>query len=103
MSWESILKLEGKTSDGREVDVEPEELIDFLTYRSWAWQSQKARDDAEIGGEGFNDKEHLELITTPRGKILGYSPEGEQLKAWIRTWNEEFGKDLNVIYPTGDE
>jgi len=99
----SILKLEGETSDGRTVDSEPSEIADYVTYRSWAWQSAKARKEEGLSGEGFDDKEHLELITTPRGKILGYSPKGEQLKKWILTWNKEFGERLNAIYPTGDE
>jgi hypothetical protein len=78
-------------------------MADYLTYRNWAWQSNKARKEAGLSGEGFDDKEHLELITTPRGKSLGYSPKGEQLKTWIRTWNEEFGKRLDSVYATGDE
>jgi len=99
----NILKTEGETADGRKVTSTPEEMTDYLTYRNWAWQSNKARQDAGLAGEGFDDKEHLELITTSRGKSLGYSPKGEQLKTWIRTWNEEFGKRLDAVYPTGDE
>lgn len=99
----NILKTEGETADGRKVTSTPEEMTDYLTYRNWAWQSSKARKDAGLTDEGFDDKEHLELITTPRGKPLGYSPKGEQLKTWIRTWNEEFGKRLDAVYPTGDE
>jgi len=80
------------------------EILDYMTYKSWAWQSERARKDAGLGeGDGFSDEEHLELITTPRGKTLGYSPEGAELKAWIRTWNEEFGRRLGIVYPTGDE
>tara|TARA_Y100001938_G_C7784265_1_gene279425 strand:- start:189 stop:491 length:303 start_codon:yes stop_codon:yes gene_type:complete len=100
MSWEAILKIKA-TAGGREVDAEPEEMVDYLTYRSWAWQSNKARKEEDLSGEGFSDKEHLELITTPRGKNLGYNPKN--VKQWIRTWNEEFGKRLGAIYPTGDE
>lgn len=98
-----IIKTEGETADGRKVTSTPEEMTDYLTYRNWAWQSSKVRKDAGLTDEGFDDKEHLELITTPRGKPLGYSPKGEQLKTWIRTWNEEFGKRLDAVYPTGDE
>ncbi len=58
-------------------------------------------DQGSSGGEGFHDEEHLELITTPRGKMLGFNPEN--VKKWIMTWNEEFGKRLGAIYPTGDE
>lgn len=99
----NILKIEGETSDGRKIDVEPAEIKDYLTYRNWAWQSDKARKEEGLSGEGFDDKEHLELITTPRGKALGYSPKGEELKKWILTWNKEFGERLRAIYPTGDE
>jgi hypothetical protein len=99
----TIIKIEGETAEGREVTSTPEEMADYLTYRNWAWQSNKARKEAGLSGEGFDDKEHLELITTPRGKSLGYSPKGEQLKTWIRTWNEEFGKRLDSVYATGDE
>ena len=101
--WEDILKIKGETSDGREFDTKPEEVVDYLMYRSWAWQSQKARENAEISGEGFNDKEHLELITTSKGEPLKYRPKGNQLKLWIQTWNKEFGERLNAVYPTGDE
>ena len=82
---------------------EPGEILDYLTYKNWAWQSKRARKDAGLPGEGFSDKEHLELITTSRGRKLGYSPEGRELKAWLRTWNEEFGRRLGAVYPTGDE
>ena len=99
----NILKIEGETSDGRKIDAEPAEIKDYLTYRNWAWQSDKARKEEGLSGEGFDDKEHLELITTPRGKVLGYSPKGEELKKWILTWNKEFGERLNGIYLTGDE
>ena len=99
----NILKIEGETSDGRKIDAEPAEIKDYLTYRNWAWQSDKARKEEGLSGEGFDDKEHLELITTPRGKALGYSPKGEELKKWILTWNKEFGERLSAIYPTGDE
>ena len=99
----NILKIEGETSDGRKIDAEPAEIKDYLTYRNWAWQSDKARKEEGLSGEGFDDKEHLELITTPRGKALGYSPKGEELKKWILTWNKEFGERLRAIYPTGDE
>ena len=99
----NILKIEGETSDGRKIDAEPAEIKDYLTYRNWAWQSDKARKEEGLSGEGFDDKEHLELITTPRGKVLGYSPKGEELKKWILTWNKEFGERLNAIYLTGDE
>ena len=100
MGWEAILKIKA-IAGGREVDAEPEEMVDYLTYRSWAWQSNKARKEEDLSGEGFRDKEHLELITTPSGKNLGYNPKN--VKQWIRTWNEEFGKRLGAIYPTGDE
>ena len=103
MNWETILKIRGRTDDGREIDEEPETIIDFLTYRSWAWQSDKARKAAGLSGEGFSDKEHLELITTPRGKALGYSPKGMELKNWLLKWNKEFGERLGAIYPTGYE
>lgn len=98
--WRSILKIKG-VAGGRDVEAEPEEMVDYITYRSWAWQSAKARKDAKLSGGGFDDKEHLELITTPRGKMLGFNPE--DVKKWIMTWNEEFGKRLGAIYPTGDE
>ena len=42
MGWEAILKIKA-IAGGREVDAEPEEMVDYLTYRSWAWQSNKAR------------------------------------------------------------
>jgi len=100
-SWKSILKIESEV-DGRKVRTSPEESIDFLTYRSWAWQSKKARESEGMTG-GFKDKEHLELITTPKGKALGYDVKGDELKRWIRTWNAEFGEKLGAIYPTGDE
>lgn len=101
--WRSILKISGRTDDGREIDTDPETIRDYLTYRSWAWQSDKARKEEGLSGEGFNDKEHLELITTPRGRALGYSPKGRELKNWLLTWNKEFGERLGAIYPTGDE
>ena len=100
MAWEDVLKIRGVKFDGTEVDAEPKKLADYLTYRSWASQSQKARDSEGLAGEGFNDKEHLELITTPRGEAL-YSPKN--VKSWIKTWNEEYGRRLGAIYPTGDE
>lgn len=102
-NWKNILKISGRTDDGREIDTDPETIRDYLTYRSWAWQSDKARKEEGLSGEGFNDKEHLELITTPRGRALGYSPKGRELKNWLLTWNKEFGERLGAIYPTGDE
>ena len=100
MSWQDIIKIKGRAG-GREIDAEPEEMVDYLTYRNWAWQSDKARKEEGLSGEGFDDKKHLELITTSKGKALGYSPK--DVKQWIRTWNEEFGKRLGAEYPTGDE
>jgi len=100
MAWEDVLKIRGAKFDGTEVDADPKEVIDYLTYRSWAWQSQKARDSEGLAGEGYDDKEHLELITTPKGRMY-YNPKN--VKSWIKTWNEEFGRRLGAIYPTGDE
>tara|TARA_R100000231_G_scaffold49955_2_gene42458 strand:- start:1704 stop:3314 length:1611 start_codon:yes stop_codon:yes gene_type:complete len=88
---------------GTIIKNEPEDVVDYLAYKNWAWQSKRARKDAGLSGVGFSDKEHLELITTPRGKALGYAPEGRELKAWLRTWNEQFGRRLGAVYPTGDE
>ena len=100
MSWEDVLKIRGAKFDGTEVDADPKEVINYLAYRNWAWQSQKARDSEGLAGEGYDDKEHLKLITTPKGRMY-YNPKN--VKSWIKTWNEEFGRRLGAIYPTGDE
>jgi len=105
MSWMGVLKLRGTNSDGTEVDTNPVELMDYLTYRSWCWQSEKARVDEGLdSGDGWDDDKHLEQImhTKPQ-KWWPYNPSPEQRKKWIQTWNEEFGKRLDAVYPTGDE
>ena len=103
MAWEDILKLRGIKDDGTEVDTTPAELTNYLTYRSWAWQNAKARKEEGLSG-GVSDEEHLDYImhTKPK-KFQMYNPSPEQRKLWISTWNEEFGRRLGVIYPTGDE
>lgn len=110
MSWMDVLKLRGIKGDGTEVETNPAELVDYLTYRSWAWQSKKAREDEGLGSEGWDDDEHLEQImhTEPktasgRDKFRLYNPSPSQRKLWIQTWNKEFGERLGAVYPTGDE
>lgn len=105
MSWMDVLKLRGVKDDGTEVETTPEELVDYLTYRSWAWQSEKARVDEGLGsGEGYDDDEHLDLIMhTKSQKWRIYNPSPQQRKLWIQTWNKEFGERLDAVYPTGDE
>ena len=104
MSWMDILKLRGIKDDGTEVETSPEELVNYLSYRSWAWQNKKAREDEGLGSNGWDDDEHLELIMhTKPAKFRLYNPSPSQRKLWIQTWNKEFGERLGVIYPTGDE
>jgi len=107
MTWENILKLKGTLSSGDEVDWSPKKITDYLTYRSWAWQNEKARVEEGLGsGDGWDDKEHLEqILNTKRkaDKYRIYKPSPEQTKIWIQTWNREFGERLDAVYPTGDE
>ena len=99
MNWEDILKAkfritmnnpEGNVSAEKEIDEK--EFMDLLTYRSWAWQSAKARKAFDIGGEGFEDERHLLLLTD--GKY--YHPKNPN--AWVKRWNAEFGEATGVYY-----
>jgi hypothetical protein len=68
-------------------DMEEGETIDFLSYRSWAWQNAKARKLHDLSGRGADDAKHLSYIDAH-----------PQRKMWIERWNAEFGHELNVIY-----
>jgi hypothetical protein len=68
-------------------DMEEGETIDFLSYRSWAWQNAKARKLHDLSGRGADDVKHLSMIDAH-----------PQRKMWIERWNAEFGHELNVIY-----
>lgn len=93
MSWRERLKkgipIEVSDPLGRVTatkDMEEGEVLDFLTYRSWAWQNAKARKLDGLSG-GVDDVKHLSYIDAH-----------PQRKMWIERWNVEFGHELNVIY-----
>tara|TARA_R110000765_G_C18666540_1_gene577533 strand:+ start:180 stop:506 length:327 start_codon:yes stop_codon:yes gene_type:complete len=104
MNWEDILKAkfritmnnpEGNVSAEKEIDEK--EFMDLLTYRSWAWQSAKARKafNVDLEGEreyGYVDEKHLLLLTD--GKY--YHPKNPN--AWVKRWNAEFGEATGVYY-----
>jgi GNAT superfamily N-acetyltransferase len=95
-SWWGMLKLRGQDAEGREVESSPMEVLAYVGYRSWAWQSDKARKHFNLEGEGFSDEEHIKLLDK-------YAESESEKKQFLRTWNKEFGEKLNAIYETGDE
>ena len=95
-NWKIVLKIEGTTSDNRKIDSKPEEIMDYVGYRNWAWQSDKARKHFKVSGEGFEDKEHLDLLDK-------YVTSPQQKKKFLMTWNSEFGEKIGAVYPTGGE
>lgn len=94
--WQDVLKIKGTTSGGKGIDSNPAEVMDYLGYRNWAWQSDKARKYFKVSGEGFSDEEHLNLLSK-------YTSSPQQRKRFLMTWNNEFGEEIDAIYPTGDE
>ena len=100
MSWENILKIKVRSSNPEgtitgEKDMEPEDIVDYLTYRNWAWQSAKVRRafNLDLEGEeyGRDDDTHI-------GLLGGSTYRPKHPEKWIKMWNVEFGPKVNVYY-----